>query len=334
MKNNKRYYLARVGHMDQIAYAKRSVLNGGKEEGLKIINIDNGGALTCTLLEGRCLDISKLCYKGINLGFLGKPGIQNPSLPSVTPGEFTRYFYGGMLYTCGLRNVGPNDSDDSGQYPYHGRLGMTPAEEVNTIVNWEDNVIEVTGKVVLSALFGYNLVLHRQISIPLFGNEIKIIDRVENQGFQDETIMLLYHVNFGWPMLSEQTKLEINHKSVTPRDEIAKKGIKNWDTFENPIDGYQEQVFYHDVISDSDQFAHAHVINKQLGLHVDISFDKEVLPQLIEWKSMSSGDYALGIEPSTSLVSGRISEKENNRVVKLKAGAEKTFTIKLKINSL
>ncbi len=334
MKNNKRYYLARAGHMDQIAYAKRSVLTEGKEDGLKIVNIDNGSGLTCTLLEGRCLDIAKLSYKGINLGFLGKPGLQNPSLLSVTPGEFTRYFHGGMLYTCGLRNVGPNDTDESGEYPYHGRLGMTPTEEVNTLVNWDDNVIKVSGKVVLSSLFGYNLVLHRQIEIPLFGNEINITDKVENQGFSDETIMLLYHVNFGWPMLSNQTKLEINSKSVEPRDSIAQSGIKTWNTFENPIDNYQEQVFYHDPICEEDHFAHAYVINKQLGLHVDVSYDKEVLPQLIEWKSMASGDYALGIEPSTSRVSGRISEKDNNRVVKLKAGEERIFTLKLKITTI
>ncbi|MCK5811620.1 MAG: aldose 1-epimerase family protein [Clostridiales bacterium] len=334
MIKNKEYYLERIGHTDQIVYARRSVLSEGKADGLRIINIDNGGALTCTILEGRCLDISKLSYKGINLSFLGKPGLQHSTQTSVSPGEFTRYFHGGMLYTCGLRNVGPNDTDESGKYPYHGRLGMTPAKEVSSVVNWNEKNIIIKGKVELSALFGYNLVLHRQIEIPLFGNEIIITDKVENQGFSDESIMLLYHVNFGWPMLSNQTKLEINSKKVEPRDSIAQSGIKTWNTFENPINNYQEQVFYHDPICEEDQFAHVYVINKQLGLQVDVSYDKKALPQLIEWKSMASGDYALGVEPSTSKVSGRLSEKDNNRVVKLKVGEEKTFTLKLKITSI
>ncbi len=334
MNKDKRYYLARTGHTEQLVYARRSVLSEGKADGLRVIDIDNGGSLTCTILEGRCLDIAKLNYKGINLGFLGKPGLQHSAQTSVTPGEFTRYFNGGMLYTCGLRNTGPNNCDDSGQYPYHGRLGMTPANEVSSIVNWDKGFIEITGKVELSALFGYNLVLNRCIRIPLFGSEIKIEDTVVNQGFNDENLMLLYHFNFGWPMLSEHTKIKINHNSIEPRDDVAKKGITSWNTFELPIDNYQEQVFYHDTISESDGFAHAHIINESLHLQVDISYDKEVLPQLIEWKSMASGDYALGIEPSTSRVGGREIENKENRIFLLKAGEAKIFKLNLKINTL
>ena len=40
--------------------------------------------------------------------------------------------------------------------------------------------------------------------------------------------------------------------------------------------------------------------NEKIKKSVSINYDKEKLPCLVEWKSMVSGDYALGIEPSTT----------------------------------
>lgn len=331
MNKDKRYYMARVGNLNQIAYAKKAILTEGKADGLRVINIDNGGILACTLLEGRNLDIAKLSYKGINLGFLSKPGLVTSSQTSASPGEFTRYFQGGMLYTCGLLNVGPNDSDERGLMPLHGRLGTTPAEEVNTKIDWDKGFVQVNSITRIAALFNHNLVLKRSIKIPLFGKKIEIVDIVENQGFIDEDIMLLYHINFGWPMLSEYTTLKVTHDNVEPRDEEAKKGLNIWNTFETPRDVYPEQVFYHSPIKSKDDMAHATLWNEKLALGVDVSFDPRTLPQLIQWKSMAAGDYALGIEPSTNKVEGIKKEKEEGRILTLKPGEEKTFKIILKI---
>ena len=154
---------------------------------------------------------------------------------------------------------------------------------------------------------------------------------VENQGFINEDIMLLYHINFGWPMLSEYTTLKVTNNNVEPRDEEAKKGIDIWNTFEKPMDVYPEQVFYHSPIKAKDNMAHAFLWNEKLSLGVDIAFDSEALPELIEWKSMASGDYALGIEPSTNKVKGIKKEKEEGRILTLKPGEEKTFKVVLTI---
>ena len=42
------------------------------------------------------------------------------------------------------------------------------------------------------------------------------------------------------------------------------------------------------------------VINKKIGKRVKLSYSKETLPYFLEWKSMASGDYALGLEPCTT----------------------------------
>lgn len=333
MTMDQEYYRVRAGHLDQIAYAKKLVMTEGKADGMRIVDIDNGGGLRCTLLESRCLDIAKLSYKGVNLGFVAKPCFVTPSQCSVVPGEFTRYFHGGMLYTCGLQNIGPEHHDENGGYPLHGRLGMTPAEEVGVKVDWDAKEIIVTGQVSLAALFGSNLVLKRKIRIPIFESSIEIVDTVVNIGFKDENIMLLYHFNFGWPMLAENTRLEIMHDRIEPRDETAQRGIDEWNRFEHPIAGKREQVFYHTPICEKDNLAHARVVNDDLKICAEISFDPQMLPELIEWKSMASGDYALGIEPSTSRVNGKEKEEQAGRIVVLGAGEKKTYKVTLQITS-
>ena len=328
--SDKRYLAARTGNMEQIAYARRSVLTEGKADGIRIIDINNGGGLSCTLLESRCLDISRVEYRGVNIGFLAKPGLVAPQF--CEPGGFVRYFQAGMLYTCGLDNVGPACRDDRGEWPMHGRLGITPAGNVKTDINWDNDEILISGKVGQGALFGPNLVFERHIRIPLFGKDITIEDRIENQGFGEEEIMLLYHLNIGWPMLSEDAVLEItNDGRISGRDSEAEKGIDRWNLFEAPSDLRPEQAFYHSPVCSDDGNAHAVVWNKKIKLGIDISFDPSVLPYLVEWKSMASGDYALGIEPSTCLVGGRESEKRAGRILLLKPYETMDFRITLKV---
>ena len=56
------------------------------------------------------------------------------------------------------------------------------------------------------AVFGENLVLTRRIEAQLGGRAIAILDRVENRGFRPTPHMLLYHFNFGWPLLDQGSR--------------------------------------------------------------------------------------------------------------------------------
>lgn len=323
----------RVGSLDQLIYSKRVVMTEGLESGLKLILIDNGNGLSCQLLENRCLDIGKLTYKGINLSFLSKSGYVSPDYSYPIRGEFANYFHGGMLYTCGLRNIGPAATIDNVDYLMHGRLGITPAQLTANVVDIERGEIVVSGIVTESELFGHNLTLSRKITVSLITNEISIADTVSNLGYRSEDIMLLYHFNFGWPMLSEQTTIDIN-SNIEPRDENARKGLDSWNRFEKPGIPSSEQVFYHTPIAADDHLAHIHVTNPNLKLNVEIAFDPRELPKLIEWKSLACGDYALGIEPSTSLVGGRQREIADKRTLLLAPGEMRTFHVILKITEL
>ncbi len=324
---NKSFYKKRIGNLEQLAYARRSTLSGGKAEGMKVVDIANGGGLQLTLLESRCLDIASLSYNGVNMGFLSKAGLVSPQNYAVYNNAFESTFQGGMLYTCGLENIGPERKKDGKILPLHGSIAKVPAEDVKAEVDWERETITVCGKMRQAMLFGRDVVFERKIEIPLFTGEIKISDTVLNEGTTNEEIMLLYHINFGYPMLSESLVVEINEKNVEPRDEAARRGIDRWNVFEVPEANRPEEVYYHNPKTQEDGKVHVNLKNVEIKKGAEIIYDRKQLPQLVQWKSMASGDYALGIELATAKVG---IEKEENIYIVLKPDEKKSFGVNIK----
>ena len=60
-----------------------------------------------------------------------------------------------------------------------------------------------------------------------------------------------------------------------------------------------------------------------------ISWSGGTLPILSQWRSMASGDYVLGLEPTTCYISGRHDERENGTLPVLKAWDSITNTVKI-----
>ena len=326
---NKKKYSGLTGNLEQMAYVRKAVLTEGKAAGMKVIDAANAAGLSLTFFESRCLDIARLSYKGVNMGFMSKAGWVSPSSLASVQGEFTRHFPGGMLYTCGLENIGPACEKGGKILPLHGTIGMTPAEGVSAEVDWDNREIVVRGTMRAAALFGGNLTLKRSISVHIFENKIKIADTVTNEGFTDEDIMLLYHFNFGYPMLDEELSLHIHDESMEPRDENAEAGKDRWNVFESPTPGRPEEVFFHNPKADHDGLVQAKLENSKLGIGARLSFNKNELPQLTEWKSMMAGDYALGVEPATARVGGYDVEKKAGRVITLKPSEKRDYNLSL-----
>src|SRR5581483_8882420 len=92
---------------------------------------------------------------------------------------------------------------------------------------------------------GENLTLTRRISTRLGADSFTITDTLLNEGFDPAPHMILYHCNFGFPVISTESELLIDEESVRPRDDAAAKGIGQQNHFQNPADYYPEQVFFH-----------------------------------------------------------------------------------------
>jgi hypothetical protein len=179
------------------------------------------------------------------------------------------------------------------------------AEQVTAAVSGDDLVI--TGVLRETALFGYVLQLHRRIILPAFGSRIIIEDTVENLTPRTEEFMLLYHCNFGYPLISEKARLVLPEpRKTTPRSDFAQTGLGRECTFDPPVDGEEERVFFHEM-----KEFRARVENPFAGIAVTLTWSSDTLPVLAQWRSMASGDYVLGLEPSNNFIMGRVKEREN-----------------------
>lgn len=335
----KRELQERVGDLAQVAGAERFTYAEGVAGGVQAARVRSGGGLDYTVLFSRGMDIAQASFNGVPLAWVSATGTAHPHAfepIGQPPGRgWLRTFHGGLLTGCGLQNAGGHNTDGDELLGLHGYLSHSPAEEAGAWTEWtsdRDAEIIVAGTVREARVFGENLRLTRRITSPLGGASLTIEDHVENLGFKEIPLMLLYHLNFGWPLVSEETEIVLAaRRPATPRDAVAERGASHWSRLDAPIPGYEEQCFFHDVIADADQTGTVLMLNRGLNLGVRIAYDQRTLPFLTQWKMMGQGEYVCGIEPANCLVHGRSAEREAGRLQTLAAGEERRFSVTLTV---
>lgn len=321
----------RVGNDEQVFGIREYERLDGPARGSRVFRVATGAGLEYEVLPDNALDLYTATYRGINLSYLTKIGLNQNLYPFEN--EFTRYFSGGLLYTCGLLSAGPGNREGETWHPLHGRARMLKAAEVSARRE-ADNALRITGVMREAELFGHNLRLERRISSPVGENEIVIDDVILNRSSDPIDYMMLYHLNFGYPFLCEQTRIEVPEDTITtPRTPFAAEGVDQALQMTGPKDGMDEQVYFHDI-PEKDGLASLRVVNPWLHIGCEIACDKETLPLMVEWKCMRSGDYALGIEPSNSFINGRTEEQKRGTIRSLKPYEEVSLKVRLRFFDL
>lgn len=298
--------LKHTGSLQQLAYVRECTIQEGRANNLRAVEVKNDDMRFLVMID-KCLDVAELEYKGINISFTSKPGLNGRNSFDTHGEEALRSIMGGLFFTCGLQNIcGPCETDGV-EYPMHGRIRTTPAEHLCSDAYWdgEDYILEVKGEMRESHLFGSNLVLRRTIRSVLASGKIEIIDEVENQTAETADLMLMYHCNFGYPFLQSGVRLVLPSCAVKGREQWSEDHLDKWNVVDTPVDGETEYVFLHELASDEQGHSFAALVNDQLGFGVRLDFDRNVQPYFMEWMSMKTGDYVVGLEPSNSSVYGR-----------------------------
>jgi len=305
--------------------------NEGNAKGMRAIQLSNGKGLSAVLLPDRCLDIPFCNYKGVNLGLVLNQGLCAPGLFSDDDGRgFNRQFYGGLLTTCGLFNAGPPCEDDGRMHAMHGRIHNIPGENINKeeITDGDDIVLQVSAEMREASLFGEHVVLMRQIKMETESNRLIITDTVENRGFEPVPLCILYHFNFGYPLLDSGAKLHFSTTDVEPRNETAAAGLSKYNLIEEPEMGRPEECFIH-TGGTGMQFGMLH--NEKLGMAVAVHYNIDELPLFCQWKNMMSGDYALGLEPSAAGFYGLKNAREKGLVRFLESGKSQSYEVCIEV---
>lgn len=297
--------------IEVVGGVRRVVLDDGAARGVRVAQFHTGSGLAFDVLLDRGMDIGYAAHNGRPISWQSSVGIPHPAAyDDRGAAGFLRAFHGGLVVGCGPDNVGSPNVDDGEELPLHGRLSNTPASHISYGGAWEGDEYRlwVEGQVRHAIVFGANLLLKRRIWAWLGGNTIFIEDTLENQGVARAPYQLLYHCNFGFPLLSAESELHIASE-VRPRDAEAAKGLAEYNRFSPPQAEYPEQVFYHLPQSDKDGYARATLINPALQLGAYVRFRLAELPHMIEWKMMQQGMYVLGLEPANCWVEGRAQDR-------------------------
>ena len=276
----------RISNFAQVASIRRYEMTEGAERGLRVLDCDNG-RLRFLLNESKALDVMQLYHMGQNVSFLSKNAFTAREVP------FSGRFEGGMLYTCGLDSVGAREG-----FELHGSHHNTPARVTRAEVNEKGILIEA--EVRETALFGKNLFFRRRVCSAVGSETLEITDTLENCGTRAEDYCLLYHVNVGYPMLVAGAELLDDAEEVIPRTPWAAKHLAERKKIGTPVDNEEEMCYFLRL-----KTPRVILKNAALGKQFTLEWSQETLPHFVEWKSMASGDYALGLEPCTTELDDR-----------------------------
>lgn len=317
-----------VGRDSQLFGVEEHRLVGGRGDGMRLFEVVTGGGLRMTLAADRCLDVYRLSFRGVNLGYFSASGYVAPAYFDKTGNGFLDAFTGGFLTTCGLTHMGAASMDEGEALGLHGPIGGTPAEGVAAYV--EDDEIVVRGTVFEARQFSDKLRLDRVVRAPVGKSEFTVTDTVTNFGDRVSPLMVLYHMNFGYPLLNEDAVISVNSTKVVPRNAHAAEDIETWNRALPPTPGFEEQCYFHFFQGE----ARARVENPGLKIAAELSFDIGALTQLTQWKMMGVRDYVMGLEPGTNDPDGRAAARKSGTLTTLAPGESKTLSVRVKAEEL
>jgi hypothetical protein len=314
---------------------QKRTLHGGKQEGVELISVDNG-RLQFTVIPTRGMGVLSVTMGDVRLGW------DSPVKEVVHPRHINLQSRGGLgwlegfnewLVRCGLESNGHPGTDKfinnvgdeaTMELTLHGKIQNTPASEVEVVVDRDPpHRIRIRGRVDERMFYGPKLELQTEISTEPGSNSFRIADMITNCGADAQEFEIIYHANYGRPLLEEGSTFLAPVARVTPFNEHAAKAVADYANYAGPKIGFIEQVYCIYPLADKDGRTLIALRNKARDRAVSMSFSTKELPYLSLWKNTNAeGEgYVTGLEPGTNFPNNRRIERKFGRVPKLVAGA-------------
>ncbi|GAK52410.1 conserved predicted protein [Candidatus Moduliflexus flocculans] len=331
--------LSYIGDVAQVAGIRPSILRDGKAEGVSAVDAQTGAGLQFTVLPGRGMDIPDARYRGIPLHFASGTGITAPAYYEEPGLGWLRSFFVGLLTTCGITYSGQPDNDQGEALGLHGRISNAGAENIGVNQEWQGDeyVMTIQGMLRECRAMGEFMTLTRRIETRLGWKKFILTDIIENRGFAPQPLMMLYHFNFGFPLLGPNASVVAPILKTEPRNEQARQdnGVAECLSVPAPIHAYQEKVFFHDLAADDNGQTFMALLNPDIGngqpLGVIERFNIKQLPKFTQWKMPCQGFYVMGLEPGTVTPIGRSALRKENALPMLDAQAQYQISIEIEV---
>lgn len=318
--------------------AKRR-LQGGLSDGVDLLRVDNG-KLAFAVLPTRGMSLWKAWLGGDEIGW--KSPVHGPVHPAFVPlmepgGLGWLDGFDELLVRCGLESNGaPEFDEETGRlkYPLHGRIGNKPARHVSVAVDGDSGEITVTGVVEETRFHFLKLRMTTTMTTRVGESTVRIRDVIENLSASPAEGQMLYHINFGEPLLDAGSRFVAPVKTVVPRNAHSAQGLANWDAYSAPEPGFAEQVYFLELVGDSQGQTRTLLKNAHGTRGVSIVHNIQQLPCYTVWKNTTASidGSVTGLEPGTNFPNPRSFEGKKGRVLKLAPGASATLDISLEVH--
>ncbi len=331
---NRKELEKRVACMSQVAGVRLATLEDGVEQGVKVAQVTTGSGLSFTIALSRGMDIYDATFNGRALSWLSGTGLTAPAFYEPEGLGWLRTFGGGLLATCGLTYLGSPCVDEGQPLGLHGRISNLPAGNVKVSQEWVSNEYEmsVEGEVIEAVpVVGDFLRLRRKITAKMGESCLRIADTVENFGYKTVPHMIMYHCNLGYPLVDAGARIFAPSRDPHPRDETAMIEAEKWNEVLPPVEGFAERVYFHTIGADGEGKTLAAMANANLdgGTALYISFRRDQLPRLIEWKMCAAGNYVVGLEPANCWADGRAAHRQRGDLQFLEPGETRHYDLEI-----
>ncbi len=320
---------------------RKYVLHGGKQEGVEVIEVNNG-KLRFTVVPTRGMSIQEVLMGDLRLGW------DSPVKGLVHPKYINHHTRQGLgwlegfnewMVRCGLEFFGGPGTDEfidnTGKkakmdLTLHGKIGNTPASQVEVIVERQAPYrITVRGRVDEALLHGPKLELWAEVSTVPGSNTFRISDKITNRSAVEQEFGILYHANYGIPLMEKGAKFVAPARQVTPINEYPASDVSSYNLFRAPIPGFPEQVYCLRLWADKNDRTKVMLRNAAADKGVSMAFSIKQLPFFTLWKNPVAYEdgYVTGLEPGTGFPRNRAIERRFGRVPKLAPHQSRLFTI-------
>ncbi len=329
---------------------KKYRLHGGKQEGVDVIVVNNG-KLTFTVIPTRGMNVMKVVMGDLTLGW------NSPVKEIVHPQFVNLQSRGGLgwlegfneyMVRCGLEWAGHpgkdkfiNNTGDEAEMDLtlHGKIGNTPASEVEVVIDRASKDaplrLHIRGRVDERMFYGPKLEMWTEISTEVGASTFRIEDTLKNYSAYEQEFQIIYHANYGPPLLEAGSRFVAAIKEIRPFNAHAAEGLNNFAEYVAPTKGFVEQVY--GIIPLADEQKHSTVMlhNAAGDKAVTMSFAPEQLPYFSLWKNTTATEegYVTGLEPGTGFPPNRSIERKAGRVPKLQPNQTRQFSIEVGLHN-
>lgn len=311
---------------------ENTVLKGGKQDGSEVITITSGD-FSIKLSPTRGMGILAVEGDGVRMGW------DSPVDEVVNPTYINLESRGGigwldgfneMMVRCGFEWTGHAVEADGMMYTLHGRAGNTPVSKL--IVDIDEKApytITVKGLIKENTFKKSHLETWATLSYVPGERSFTVNDVVTNKGDYTRDYQIIYHSNYGTPILGDGAQFIAPVKEISPFNDYAIQGLKDWQTYLGPTKGFDEMVFnVYPYANDKGQ-TKVMLASQDGTKGAGIEFNITQLPVLSLWKNTDTlqQGYVTGLEPGTSFAYPVTIEREQKRVRQLEPGQSANFTL-------